>query len=410
MPANWSNKKGDPKPGPILDDIKRQNIGRRIPNTVNPDFTDYALCLLSCIDFSVPLPEEEQIEIVSDALTDSINANNIEPDLLLNNINRIYSRYINRPKSPFVLATTISMRYFDELKRCSISGSNITFSRYLPVRFKAKDLIESATCVIGGNFPTMYSAVRIRVNARSVYDAIDKSMDALDLLRGIWCLHLNRKTIMRISSGKTSPFNKIVPGPIYTLHHESGKLAYDNYLFDPFYTGSMNAVLYAKEWNSIKKTEQKVRKNLIASSVKDLIESAICRYVRALDSPDYQKSFLELWGLLETLTGTQGMTYDDTIRRASFLWADSEYHKERLRHLRKFRNRSVHAGVSSRQTMPLLCQVKGYVEQLIFVLLAKTRRLNGMEEFCQFLDSPQNARNLHRKVFLLKTAIKFRGG
>jgi hypothetical protein len=49
------------------------------------------------------------------------------------------------------------------------------------------------------------------------------------------------------------------------------------------------------------------------------------RYCRALDSADLSRAFLELWGLLETLTGISPQEgHDSVVKRVSFIFADTQ--------------------------------------------------------------------------------------
>lgn len=407
MPTRWTDNKGDPRPGPILADLEDTFRKHQELPTGDPSLHDYVISLLSCIEFGISLPEYEQIILVQDALARTFKKKTLEPKGLLTEISKLETEYTRRPLQSYVLATSVSTRYFNGLGRTSISGSTITFSRYLPYRFKAKSVVEKAKHVIHGGIPNTYASVRVKVSAQSIYDALDKAMDALDLLRGIWSIHLNRSKIMIITSGKRRQFNDIVSGPIYSLHHPSGKLAWENYMFDPTYVEPISVQSLESHWAKLKKSEAWFRKRLKTSSARDYIENAIRRYVRALDTSDHHKSFLELWGLLEMLTCTQRTTYEDTIRRASFIWANPQYHREQLRHLRMRRNQSVHSGKNSMEGMPLLCQIKRYVEQLIVVFLVQSQHLESLEEFGQFLDSPTDKSAMHRRKYLINRVIKF---
>ena len=84
--------------------------------------------------------------------------------------------------------------------------------------------------------------------------------------------------------------------------------------------------------------EQKLRKLLSKIKYEKEITNAIIEYGRALDNRNWRTAFLRLWIVLEELTHTCSDGYKVTIRRASFVFKEREYHRQILNHLRDLRN------------------------------------------------------------------------
>ena len=159
----------------------------------------------------------------------------------------------------------------------------------------------------------------------------------------------------------------------------------------------------SRRWATAKKDEVDVRLCLARSVYTTRLEDALRRYTRALDSFDWDASFLRLWGLLETLTGTQPHeSHDLTVKRATFLYEDPEreFHVQVLNHLRHYRNRSVHGGESSETIEAYLYQLKRYVEDLLLFHLAPPSycRFKSIAQAAAFLNLPPDPADLRRRV------------
>ena len=70
-----------------------------------------------------------------------------------------------------------------------------------------------------------YTAVWVAVRGRSGYEAAAEALAALDLLRDIWNLALNRSRRSRTSSKRRTPVNGVLLGPVPSLHNPDGGLA-----------------------------------------------------------------------------------------------------------------------------------------------------------------------------------------
>ncbi len=156
-------------------------------------------------------------------------------------------------------------------------------------------------------------------------------------------------------------------------------------------------------WTKAKKYEGDVRLWLARSAYAARLEDALRRYTRALDSFDWEASFLRLWGLLETLTGTQPHeSHDLTVKRATFLYEDPEreFHVQVLNHLRHYRNRNVHGGESSETIEAYLYQLKRYVEDLLLFHLDPPSycRFESIAQAAAFLNLPPGPADLRRRV------------
>jgi hypothetical protein len=130
---------------------------------------------------------------------------------------------------------------------------------------------------------------------------------------------------------------------------------------------------------------------------------------RALDSADLSRAFLDLWGLLETLTGiSPGDRHDKVVRRASFIWSDAQRktHEQVLHHLRRHRNSYVHAGEGANRANAYLHQIRLYVEEMLLFHLGYSRHLMSMNRAARFFDLPFDTVELQRLIETAEDAAR----
>jgi hypothetical protein len=158
---------------------------------------------------------------------------------------------------------------------------------------------------------------------------------------------------------------------------------------------------FQEKWLKILEEEKKVNVLLKRSPYQFILEDALRRYCRALDSMDLSRAFLELWGLLEALTGISPQDRHDTVvKGATFIWADTERetHEQVLHHLRRYRNSYVHAGEGALRTGAYMHQLRLYVEQMLYFHLHHSRYFSSMNSVARFLSLPFDARDLQRSI------------
>jgi hypothetical protein len=211
--------------------------------------------------------------------------------------------------------------------------------------------------------------------------------------------------------GKRKPINKIILGPLHTLHTSTGHLATtDTWWYEPSYMGAINPLsLSQNELESIYRTLQTVRKWLAKHKYAEAIQNAIIRYSRALDERDFATAFIKLWGVLELLTDTIGASYDTAIKRTAFLFEEREYHLQILQHLRRHRNLSIHFDKDNSEIETCLYQLKYFVEHLIWFHLNNVFDFSTLQDAASFLSLPHDNSVLKNQIAKLRNAQKFHG-
>ena len=256
-----------------------------------------------------------------------------------------------------------------------------------------------------------YTYARVSVWAKANIEAVESALDGLDLLRGIWNFYLNYPQFWRRSSGQRKPVNKIVLGPIHSLHEPDGRLAVESNWFEPDYVGPLESVRLGQYLAGMRAFERSVRRYLARSRYRTDLEDSIRRYSRILDSRDWNNAFVQLWGLLEHLTDTTRSDNKATCKRARFLYLKEErnLHKEVLAHLADHRNRAVHAGYVSEDAETLLYQLKRNVENVLRFHLIAGPDFTSRAEAAGFLNLPPDLDELQKRMRLMRLATEFHG-
>jgi hypothetical protein len=170
--------------------------------------------------------------------------------------------------------------------------------------------------------PLGHAAIEATVHAKTIHHAVEQAVFAIDLLRAIWNLPINAAAQFRLSSTPYDPVNRIRFERVHTLHQGDGPLAHAQFWYEPAYVGRRQP--YGPRWDFLRRQELDAQRQLGKLKYRDELALLLVRRVRALDLPDRESSFLQLWSVLEDVTGTQEARHEDTVRRAAFIFSDPE--------------------------------------------------------------------------------------
>jgi len=412
MPVSWKKAYNSSQVIKKLENTRKIENGR--VKFEGWEYDAYSTLIYSMLDFSSDIPEFDARQIVSKAIFISGTKGPITHNNLLTEICKLERDYQSSPIERYVLASSISMQQFLKIPRINFSNSLIIFEHSLPKRFsqESNTIITHAEQTLFASLPKDYLKVRAHVSAKSIHHAADQALEILDLTRGVWNWFLNEGHSFRMSfGGKPKPVNKIILGPLHTLHKPNGVLAaIDNCWYEPSYLGAIQPFSpNHDELEVIIKSLDHVKKVLKNHNYPQFIKSAIIRYTRALDERDWTTSFIKLWSILELLTDTARSNYEVTIRRTSFLYKDRDYHHQVLKHLRDYRNSSIHFDKGNNKMETYLYQIKNYVESLLVFHLNNRYNFRTIEQSAEFLDISHEEKTLQNQIEKLTFARDYLG-
>ena len=398
--------------------IERLNKNRRINENGHVEFRGFDSSIVPArldgmLELSAKIPEDEKYSIVKEAVW-SAAKKKITKENLLKELCRIESEYLKAPNKKYVLLTSLSIgRSRHKLKNVQENRCRITFGRCLPLKFakaRKKAIDDFPFLSKGINFPLGYLLVRVSVSDKTLEGGAAKALDSLNLIRGLLNLARNLRYGHTVSfSGKRKPINKILLGPLHTLHKPSGELAVEGVWHNGLsqetprpYNPSLGG-----EFVEVLEFAKNIREYLKKSRYRDCLVEAIVRYNSALDKDNWETSYIELWGVLEYLTNTLNDSYKTTIRRVSFIYEDQDGAKQTLSLLRDFRNKLVHRGTSTKTIEVFIFDLKQYVEQLLLFLIYNKFRFKNLEVAASFLDQSRDIDTIYRQIDVLKAAKNF---
>jgi len=411
MTVSWNNQYNPNELARYIEECKKvDNSGQA--HFEGFRFMEYEVLLYSMLDFPDAVPEIEGRRIARQAIFRAGRTGEIVPNNLLAEANRLTQEYVQRPLERYVLATTLSFLTSASLRRVRMGNTIVIFEQNLPYRYQSGrvQIVENARHSLFAEPPTDYLFTRVHVSAKSSYEAMDKAIDTLDLVRGIWNWFHNRRHWIRSSSGRRAPVNKIVLGPLHTLHYLTGEPATEAWWYQPEYCGAVSPYNPSEDdINSMARFFDDIRNRLAKSNYREVLEQAIIRYGRSLDMRDWEGAFLKLWSILELLTNSCHDNNIVTARRAAYIYEDRDFALQVLKHLRDYRNRSVHADVGNAAIETYVYQLKGFVEALLGFHLGSSYGFESVEEAARFLELPSDRDAIETRIQMLQYAQEFRG-
>lgn len=406
MSVKW--KKGF-NPDVILEKLSRiRMLGGDKLSFKGFKYNEYIAVLKSMIEINVEVSAEVAHGLIVKGFHEAAKKKELTSVAVLSGIKNALREHLAKPSQLYWLLTTININLSNDLPIYNINGCSLHFYKFLPKKYrKARESIisEMASWLINKDDSSSYY-ITARVREKSEYDAATRMLDAIDLLRGIWNLHIN-KTMVFSFGGRKKPINQVTLGALHTLHDKNGDKASNTFWYDPEHYENHSHVDFAVNAYKTIEFTKNVRKLLKKNSYGKDVEIAIIRYVRALDSQDYDAVVIKLWSILEYLTATLQENYDKTIKRTVFQYSDREYNKQVLEHLRQYRNRSVHLGSGGNDIETHVYQLKSYVEHLLRFHIANHFKFDSLQESAMFMDLQPDKVALKKQIALCRAGISF---
>jgi hypothetical protein len=365
--------------------------------------------LETCVDFPATIPEPDRESLVRQGVARAAESAQIDAAILEQCLREAEREYLRQPLQTYVIASSLTLSYFETLRDIKINGVSLRFSRTLPARFERQAIREELNREITIEQPDQLTTLRTRVRARTEAGAVNLAIDTADFLRGLWNFWVNYRTNLRIQFGSPQPINQILWGPVHTLHTPEGALASETFWAEPKHQQSEKTYSASSHWAEMRKWEKWARRRIEGLQYADEMRLLVARYSRALDLADYDAAFNKLWAVFEHLAGAIG-NYDGLIKRTLFLYTEQlqDFNRLILEHLRDVRNGLVHLDRARRAMDTYIYQLKRFVEVLMQFHLSSGKVFSSISTAGQFLDLPQNTAILEARITELRMALRFR--
>jgi len=375
------------------------------------EYNEYISVLVTMVEISEDIPTEVSRELIVKGFHEAARKPEMDKKGIISSINKAVRTHLGMPEQEYRLVTTLNIQASNVLPRFQVNGCWIMFYKTLPKKYLAtrQEFLSSAPPWLVDTKGSFSYYIVAHAADKSTHAAVGKMLDAIDLLRGIWNLHTNKAMVLSFG-GRKKPINQVILGAVHTLHGKDGKKVGETYWYEYENFQDHKKVDFSKDSYRTLDYSKNLRKALNKNNYRKDVELGIVRYVRALDSRDYDSTFIKLRGVLEYLTNTLKDSYDKTIRRASFLHMDREFHRQVLEHLRHYRNKTVHLGAGENDIDTHVYQLKSYVEQLLQFHIANSFGFKSLEEASNFMDFLHDVEALKKQIAMCQAGIKFIGG
>lgn len=409
MQAAWKKNK-KLKPEIILEKIKSFSIlTDNVVSFKGYESYDAFPVLETMMDFPKTIDEVVRDSLLRTSVGIALKRNNLNSKIsFIQILNEQIKRHLKAKENIYHILTSLSLTQPYPNRIITIDAVKIRLLKEgYPKKYKGRDkLIEKRVKDFKSKLNS-YTDVIITTKAKTPAIAVTKCLRALDIIRAIWSFGAN--SAMELLGGQQGvPINKIKLGLAHTIHKNNGQLADGGYWFD-----SNFGIVAPYKFHSIKGFSRQFSSHLYQlekSNYSEKLKDALQRYVRALDEKDSNTAFIKLWGAIESLVSPSHANYDLVTSRCSFLYSESDYHKQVLEHLREKRNQNIHIGELSIKSKIHCYQLQGYFRSLIEFHLAWVDEFKTLDDANKFLDLPTKLIDLKKKRVIVEDAIKFRSG
>ena len=369
--------------------------------------------LESFVEFQGDVPEADRRDLISGAVYKAATETTFDRKALEKNLKGEENDYLSKRPQKFIIATSWTASPDLKMKRLRLAGETVSFAQSQANfdREPVRNLLEQ---VMPSPLAEMLQ-VQARVSARTPSGALEIGLHCLDYARGLWNFLINRRTAYRLfSNSSQKPLNRILPGPIHTVHTLSGKLATETVWYELYRIDQVPLFDQQVLLSKIEGSAQKIRRRISQSEYGRDIEHGFVRYTRALDTPDHAVAFARLWTTIEYLADTSD--HDNLIRRIAFLTNEEErsFVELMMRHLRDVRNGVIHVDATRDRTdvrqgiEAYLYHLKIFAEWLLGFHIRSCRKYETRAAAAKILDTPTNPEELKRLIKLYRGMLRHR--
>ncbi|UCD75293.1 MAG: hypothetical protein JSV91_16100 [Phycisphaerales bacterium] len=332
----------------------------------------------------------------------------IQPGELIAAADREAAKYFRRPSQQFLLVTTLSVAQLP-FRRIRVLDCEVEplkdRERYQVPSAVRKQLTwrRAARQMSAAN----YQGVVARTAGRTPYEAAERALAALNLARGFWTLFATRGAwSLRFGIGREAPLGVVHLGAIHTLHSPDGSPVEDIFWYEPDFPEGRPLFNPPQGWGDIEKNRRWAMRRVASLPYGSDLEDLIQRYAVALDQTNLSLAFLQMWAILEKLSNTIGASYDETLDRVSWIFADRRLVRGLAQSLRCLRNRFVHKAVDSQERDQIAYITKDLVEPHLIALLRNDYDISSLQEYGEFLSLPTSSDVLERRIRHYRRAVQ----
>lgn len=360
------------------------------------------------------LAEEDTSRIIHSAILKVLRAKGgrvaLKSEDVLKEADRLAANHFRLPSLDFVLSTSLSVRKLP-IAKIIINGCVIRPASGRSKhgnRLFAMDKLNHVAFLRSHVESSQYQWVSVKATGRCIHEASNSALNAINLVRGLWTLFATfGQMTMHLGVRRQIPLGIIHVGPIHLLRTSQEELKEDAFWYDPEFVEDQKLFAPIDGWERVDGGRQWALRKMRYLKYRLEVERLIIRYVQALDETNRDVAFINLWSILEKLTGTIGANYDETVRRAVRPYADRASKKEKLLALRLRRNLLIHAAKGKEDRDQIVYMIKSYLEPHLIALIRNDFDVTSLDEYADCLSLPLEEHTLRLKRNQFNRMLRF---
>lgn len=348
---------------------------------------------------------------LSKAIAAAVSKRVLTPSSVLREVDKEVFKHCTTPHDPYIFVAGVSVRGWSPSVPRIIRGCKIA-----PLVDRSEFPVDSHTISVFRAGPlgehydnSPYQLVRVDCNGRNAYEAASHAEGSLDLLRGLWSLIWTRGSESWGTPNRPRPIGEFHRLAVSTIHLPDGTHVDGKWWYDPSYPRIFElspAKHRVSEWQTAEDTCDAFLERLATHAFPEEVMQSICRYARSIDGIDYDAMFLNLWSLLEYITGTIGKSYDDTVSFAVWGLNDAKLIAQFLSFCRMRRNLIVHSSRSAGSSRQVY-QLKDIIERHLIRLVRNDLETSSLSEYQEYLRLPKTSAVLLQRRERVARAIRY---
>lgn len=316
------------------------------------DFRELYEILPDAFVVSPMIRRSEAIGLFSKALRECRRAGTMNSEAIIKHATAIQKKALAVPQDPYTLWTKFRARDMAHSKGFTLAwrGVKLRTASHLPAWLQREEYLLNGVGRIYPRKPDFYGHVILACDDRNEDRAVDRMMDALQLMYGLLNLY---ETWRRHThwGGRNSTEGKLWPGPNQFVFRKKEFRGEDRIWFNPDYEEEawerfpppMQRILQVVPW------ARKALAALDAHPLCDVLVRAIMLLQDGFATRDSSHRLLRYWSALEQLyvePDAKSRSNDKVLERAVFAEFEPELSRWKLEHIARLRNDYVHAGGS----------------------------------------------------------------
>jgi hypothetical protein len=168
------------------------------------EYNEYIQVLKSMIDIGEDVSPKITHGLIVNGFHEAAKKQELTTKNVIISVKKAVRVHLGKPNEPYWLLTTLNINFNNDLPRYSINGCSLRFHKYLPKKnreSRKSALFEVSSWLIDKDESFSYYLV-VHISDKSVHEAVEKMLDAIDLLRGIWNLHINKSMVLSFGGRK----------------------------------------------------------------------------------------------------------------------------------------------------------------------------------------------------------------